>query len=78
MDKSKKGKKPKAEQPARHPTPSHGVEEPGAEYVVAQPKSPAKPTEPGPPIRYAKMADVLPVNAKLLEVHQKVLRKLAQ
>jgi hypothetical protein len=54
------------------------VEEPTVPYTakkaVAQPV--AKPAESG--VRYADLAEVRKANAKLMQVHRKVLQKLAQ
>jgi len=54
------------------------VEEPATKYIADDSTSSKKKAEAAPAIRYAKMDDVLRANAKLLQVHGKVLRKLAQ
>lgn len=54
----------------------HRVEEPQAVYRPNQPAKAAPGPEAGP--RYADLDKVRATNAKLIQVHQKVLQKLAQ
>lgn len=56
---------------------THKVEEPAAPYGVA-PKPPARPTAAQPAVRVASLEEVRKNNAKLMQVHRKVLQKLAQ
>ena len=66
--------------PAAHVFPvekqPHKVEEPQALYRTKQPAKPAPAPQPGP--RYASLDKVRATNAKLIQVHHKVLQKLAQ
>lgn len=56
------------------------VEEPQAPYFVGAASSPkSQPGESDPPtIRYADVTRVRETNEKLIKIHHKVLRKLAQ
>ncbi len=53
------------------------VEEPAGTYPAA-PKPPEKTPAEQPAIRLANLPDVRKANAKLMQVHRKVLQKLAQ
>lgn len=55
----------------------HKVEEPAATYGAA-PKSAEKTPAAQPAVRFASVPDVRKTNAKLMQVHRKVLQKLAQ
>jgi len=52
------------------------VEEPQAPYAAAKPAKAAPAPQSGP--RYASLDKVRATNAKLIQVHHKVLQKLAQ
>ena len=54
----------------------HKVEEPQAPYAAQKPAKAAPAPESGP--RYASLDKVRATNAKLIQVHKKVLQKLAQ
>lgn len=54
----------------------HKVEDPQAPYAAKQPAKASSAPQSGP--RYASMDSVRATNAKLIRVHQTVLRKLAQ
>jgi hypothetical protein len=49
------------------------VQEPAATYGTKAPAAPGRPD-----IRLVKLKDVQKLNAKLMQVHRKVLQKLAQ
>jgi len=53
------------------------VEEPAGTYPAA-PKPPEKTPAAQPGVRLANLPDVRKINAKLIQVHRKVLQKLAQ
>ncbi len=55
----------------------HKIEEPAGTYTAA-PKPPEKAPTTQPGVRLAKLAEVQKANAKLIQVHRKVLQKLAQ
>ena len=55
----------------------HKVEEPAGTYLPA-PKPPEKVPVPQPGVRLANLQEVRKTNAKLMQVHRKVLQKLAQ
>lgn len=52
------------------------VEEPQAAYIVQKPMKPAAAPEGTP--RFADLNKVRETNAKLIQIHHKVLQKLAQ
>jgi hypothetical protein len=55
----------------------HKVEEPAGAYTAASKPSEKTPAaQPG--VRLANLQDVRKTNAKLIQVHRKVLQKLAQ
>lgn len=55
----------------------HKVEEPAGTYSAA-PKPPEKTPAAQAGVRLANLSDVRKSNAKLIQVHRKVLQKLAQ
>ncbi len=55
----------------------HKVEEPAGTYSAA-PKPPEKTPAPPRGVRLANLQDVRKTNSRLLQVHRKVLQKLAQ
>ena len=55
----------------------HKVEEPAAPYTASAKKQ-VRATAPQPAVRLADLQDVRKNNAKLMQVHRKVLQKLAQ
>ena len=56
----------------------HKVEEPAAPYLAAKTPAPKTPAPVQPAVRVASLEEVRKNNAKLMQVHRKVLQKLAQ
>lgn len=54
------------------------VEEPAGTYVAAKSPAPKSPVPVQSPLRRARSEDVRKMNARLMQVHRKVLQKLAQ
>jgi len=54
------------------------VEEPAATYTAAKPAAKLPAAAAQPAVRFAKLEDVRKTNTKLVQVHRKVLQKLAQ
>ena len=55
----------------------HKVEEPAGTYSASA-KKPANSAAPQPAVRLADLKEVRKANAKLMQVHRRVLQKLAQ